>query len=124
MEENKEDNFLEEVAHYLQSKNFVEENPGLFKIQRTITQPGATLVVNGQQMQQPGREFIHVITVEFFGPGIVEEGTDREDRFEEIHFKVEDLDQNGKFGNVQEIVEGFYPEDLNQIKGIINQLVS
>lgn len=114
MEETKEHSILEEIASYLQTKNFVQEELKLFKLQRTLVQPGATMVINGQQVQQSGQELIHTVRVEFFGSGIVEEGTDHEERFEIIRFGVEDLMAGGKSGQEFEHMEGFYPGELNR----------
>ena len=120
--ESKTQQLLEEIKTYLLSRQFTEEPAEpVFKLQKTMAQPGATMVINGQQIQQPGQEIIHIVKVEFFGPGTVDEGTDREDRFEIIRFVVEDLASGSKSRQTFEHMEGFYPEELNRFKEMLER---
>lgn len=115
--ENKTQNLLEQIEQYLKTKKFVREESEqtpVFKLQRTIAQAGPTMVMNGQKMKMPDQEIIHTVTVEFFGPGSLDEGTDREAHFEIIRFKVEDLVNEGKSSQESEHMEGFY-EDSKEL---------
>ena len=124
--EYKTQNLLEQIEAYLKSKGFEQEQnmeSPVFKLQRDFKQPGSVLVVNGQRIQMPDQEFIHTVTVEFFGPGIVDEGTEQEDRFEIIRFRVEDMGDGGKSVQEGEGMEGFYLEDLDRFKQMISKLI-
>ena len=117
--ENKTQNLLEQIEQYLKTKKFVREESEqapIFKLQRLIMQPGPTMVMNGQQMKVPDQEIIHTVTVEFFGPGSLDEGTEHEDHFEIIRFKVEDLTDGGKSSQEAEHMEGFYEDSKELIR--------
>lgn len=114
---------LEKIQEILLKNKFKQESDEIYTWEKEIQLPDSQIVINGQRTVQPGPKIIRSVTVEFFGQGAIL-GDDSEDRFEEIHFKVEDLEQNRRVGNIQEVIEGFYPEDLDRVEEIIKQLIS
>lgn len=117
--ENKTQNLLEQIEQHLKTKKFVREESEqtpVFTLQRSIVQAGPTMIMNGQQMKMPDQEITHTVTVEFFGPGTLDEGTDHEDRFEIIRFKVEDLMDEGKSRQEAEHMEGFYEDSKELVR--------
>lgn len=120
--ENQNQNLLEQIEAYLKAKGFKQEHnteSPVFKVQRTIIQPGPTMSINGQQMKAPDQEIIHTVSVEFFGPGSV----DDIDHFEIIRIQVKDEADSGKSSQTGEMMEGFYPEDLDKFKQMLARLV-
>lgn len=121
--ESKIPQLLEEIETYIKSIGFKQEDESLvFSLQRIARQPGPTMVVNGQQTKMPDQEITHTVIVEFFGPGVIEEGTDHEDYFEIIRFKAEDTVSGSKDSRMVEHMEGFYPGELNNFKQMLAKL--
>ena len=62
----------EEYLNIFKKYGFVSNSENNWDIIKQINQPGQTIVINGQQMQQPGKTFSINYHIEFLGEGLID----------------------------------------------------
>lgn len=111
--------FIKHVFDFLTLKGFVQNENQWFK-ENIFQQPGASMIINGQQFQQPGSEIkvTYKVIIETDCTISNNDGTN-EIPFSIIYFSIKqgdfDIDENG-------IGVGFYFNELQEFDNIFSQI--
>lgn len=111
--------FIKHVFDFLTLKGFVQNENQWFK-ENIFQQPGASMIINGQQFQQPGSEIkvTYKVIIETDCTISNSDGTN-EIPFSIIYFSIKqgdfDIDENG-------IGVGFYFNELQEFDNIFSQI--
>ena len=106
-----------QISKYLKSLGFKEENL-VWTFSREIESPGATLIINGQRMQQPGQKMQVEVVVEAIEGGSIKT-VDKEDLEEltQVVFRVKHGESHGEFE------ECLYNDDFIRFKQIMQEIL-
>lgn len=111
--------FIKHVFDFLTSKGFIQNENQWFK-ENVFQQPGASMIINGRQFQQPGSEIkvTYKVIIETDCAISNNDGTN-EIPFSIIYFSIKqgdfDIDENG-------IGVGFYFNELQEFDNIFSQI--
>ena len=112
------DNFIQNMITVLNEYGFKQDDQEFKRIEFR-QQPGQSIIINGQRMDQPPQNIEIVKLFTIIGDGYVEngDGSNRKD-FTQINFKV--FVENEEQGSFE---EGFYWDDFEYFKNVIKQLI-
>jgi hypothetical protein len=114
---NPKQDWLDGVTELVVSQGFTEVDNGFERV-RVIRQPGQTISINGQVMQQPGKEIEIKQVIDFQSDGWVEnsDGT-RKMEFTQVSFEIY---QGGKLASQYE--DMFYWDEKDYFKDVVNHV--
>lgn len=103
--------FISDVKTFLLEKEFIE-NDSLFEKTINYTQPGSTMIINGQQINQPGKQIEMKFIVKEFGDGYYSD-IDDENKVYYTQFELSILTNN----ELKELATIAYRwDDINSFK--------
>lgn len=114
---NPKQDWLDGVTELVVSKGFTEADNGFERV-RVIRQPGQTISINGQVMQQPGKDIEIKQVIDFQSDGWVEnsDGT-RKMEFTQVSFEIY---QGGELASQYE--DMFYWDEKDYFKDVVNHV--
>ena len=114
---NPKQDWLDGITELVVNQGFTEADNGFERV-RVIRQPGQTISINGQVMQQPGKEIEIKQVIYFQSDGYVEnsDGT-RKMEFTQVSFEIY---QGGKLASQYE--DMFYWDEQDYFKDVVNHV--
>jgi hypothetical protein len=105
--------FIESVIHLLEGKGFSGED-GHYTLQRVLTLPGKTIIINGRQMNEPAKDITVELVADIVGDGYIADKDDNIEReFTSIRFSMG--------GGAYE--ECFYWDEIEYFEQIFNKII-
>ena len=99
-----------------------EENS--FAFEKKFIAGGSVMTINGQRINNPGRQVIVTTLIEIVGKGSMKDIEDSDNsslqEFLQVHFNVKQ--DNGR--EMLDEEDCFYPKDKDKLQGVINQLLN
>ena len=105
--------FMDQVVSLLAQAGFEGED-NKYTLEKIARQPGQTVIINGQRMEQPGREYKIIYDIEIVGDGCIEnEDGSIDANFTQIRFSIGD----------QEYEECFRWDNFEWFNKVFNQII-
>ena len=105
--------FKNQIIKYLQDSNY-EETDGEWIRKRSVQTPGQVIVINGQQMNQPGRTIEVIDKCDMWEGEMVNEGEEFGEKFIYINISRETE------GNVESSGLSFFKNEIEEVNKWIN----